>query len=229
MIILFTLWYILGWQFPVWLWVLSGLFYIKALKLKKGKTKKKPSSTLVLPFYLALAIIFGKDGTAVNADGSIPEVFPNILPPEMSFWTIIGILIASFLIRLIISRPDQEIKKQMGKKMNEKSNSSDNVNFSIGGDEDELKLHINVRNKEKEKNSNFTISLENGFIKEMFVRKVVLKGMKKGWESNSQYKDDEGNPFFDLEEIYNKAKKNPVRGEILSIDNDKVTVTISIK
>ena len=63
----------------------------------------------------------------------------------------------------------------------------------------------------------------------MFVRKVVLKGMKKGWENNSQYKDDEGNPFFDLEEIYNKAKKNPVRGEILSIDNDKVTVTISIK
>ena len=53
--------------------------------------------------------------------------------------------------------------------------------------------------------------------------------MKKGWENNSQYKDDEGNPFFDLEEIYNKAKKNPVRGEILSIDNDKVTVTISIK
>ena len=39
--LIFTLWYILGWQFPVWLWVLSGLFYIKALKLKKGKTKKK--------------------------------------------------------------------------------------------------------------------------------------------------------------------------------------------
>ena len=34
MVILFTFWYILGWQFPTWLWVLSGIFF--SLKLRRS-------------------------------------------------------------------------------------------------------------------------------------------------------------------------------------------------
>ena len=32
MVILFTFWYILGWQFPTWLWVLSGIFFTFKLR-----------------------------------------------------------------------------------------------------------------------------------------------------------------------------------------------------
>ena len=32
-----------------------------------------------------------------------------------------------------------------------------------------------------------------------------------------------------IDEIYSKAKENPIKGEVLSIDNEKVTIDISIK
>ena len=34
MIILFTFWYILGWQFPVWLWVVSGIMFLASFSGK---------------------------------------------------------------------------------------------------------------------------------------------------------------------------------------------------
>ena len=60
---------------------------------KKEKAKKKNNKKIVrarahvLPFYLASAIIFGTDIAG-----------QSILPPDKSFWTIIGILMASFII-----------------------------------------------------------------------------------------------------------------------------------
>ena len=116
MIILFTLWFILQWQFPTWLWVVSGFFYVISLKPKKKKVKSVQSRANVLPFYLALAIIFGSD-LAGNA----------ILPDNVSVWSVVGILIGSFLIRLILLRPDKIIKKEIAKAKN--SDSKKNIDF----------------------------------------------------------------------------------------------------
>ena len=83
MVILFTFWYILGWQFPTWLWVLSGIFF--SLKLRKStnqiiagirgesvKSKSSsPDTSMGLPLSLALGLVFGSDfdGSSIIADG----------------------------------------------------------------------------------------------------------------------------------------------------------------
>jgi len=56
MIILFTLWFILQWQFPTWLWIFSGFFYVVSLRPKKKVKKQVSFNTKTLPLYLALAI-----------------------------------------------------------------------------------------------------------------------------------------------------------------------------
>ena len=109
MIILFTLWFVLQWQFPTWLWIFSGFFYIISLRPKKKIKKQVSFSTKVLPLYLALAIIFGKD-----------ILGNSILPETISVWVVIGILIGSVFIRLIVASP--VIKKEISK--SKKSNKN---------------------------------------------------------------------------------------------------------
>ena len=98
MVILFTFWYILGWQFPTWLWVLSGIFFL--LKLRKsvnriisgirGETIKGkssyPDTSMGLPLSLALGLVFGSlsDGSLIITDGQ--------------GWTILFILIGSGIL-----------------------------------------------------------------------------------------------------------------------------------
>ena len=99
MVILFTFWYILGWQFPTWLWVLSGIFF--SLKLRKSvnriisgirreSVKKSsssyPDTSMGLPLSLALGLVFGvlPDGSSIIADGQ--------------GWTILFILIGSGIL-----------------------------------------------------------------------------------------------------------------------------------
>ena len=217
MIILFTLWFILQWQFPTWLWVFSGFFYVISLRPKKKIKKQVSFSTKVLPLYLALAIIFGKD------------ILGNpILPETTSIWVVIGILVGSVFIRLIVASPI--IKKQISK--NKKNDDNPNVTIHGGGivtndDDDELRLHVKIKNKEKNKSSNFKISLENGFFAN-FMQNIALKGMQNAWKDPA-FQDESGKPLFDIHEIYEKAKKNPTRGELLTIDNEKVIISISIK
>ena len=84
MVILFTFWYILAWQFPTWLWVLSGIFF--ALKLRKstkriiagirGESVKSrsllyPDNSIGLPLSIGLGLVFGAlpDGSSIIADG----------------------------------------------------------------------------------------------------------------------------------------------------------------
>jgi len=215
MVILFSLWFILQWQFPTWLWVISGFFYVFSLRPKKKIKKQISFRTQVLPFSLALAIIFG-----VDALGN------PILPENSSVWIVVGIFLGAIFIRLIVASPI--IKKQISK--SKKSDDNPNVTIHGGGimtDDDELKLHIKIKNKEKNKNSNFKISLENGFFAN-FMQNIALKGMQNAWK-DSAFHDESGKPLFDIHEIYDKAKKNPIRGEILTIDNEKVKIVISIK
>ena len=211
MVILFALWFILQWQFPAWLWIISGFFYVISLKPKKKFKKQIPIGGKVLPLYLVLALIFGTD-TMGNA----------ILPETSSVWVVIGISIGAILIRMIVASPI--IKKEFSK------NNNKNVTITGDGvtvnDEDEgLKLHIEINNKEKNKSSNFKVNLESGFISDFFLKKILLKGIQE----NYVFKDDSGNPLFDIFDIYDKAKKNPKKREVLSIDNEKVAVVISIK
>ena len=215
MVILFTLWFVLQWQFPAWLWIFSGFFYIISLKPKKKIKTQVSFSTKVLPLYLALAIIFGKD------------ILGNqILPATTSVWVVIGILIGSIVIRLIVASP--VIKKEISK--NKKSSKNVTIHgsgFTLDDAADaELKLYIKINNKEKNKASNFKISLESGLIAN-FIQNIALKGMQNAWKDPA-FHDESGKPLFDIYEIYNKAKENPIRGEILSIDNEEVTITIKI-
>ena len=98
MVILFTFWYILGWQFPTWLWVLSGIFF--SLKLRKSVNRiissirsetikgksSYPDTSMGLPLSLALGLVFGSlsDGSSIIADGQ--------------GWTILFILIGSGIL-----------------------------------------------------------------------------------------------------------------------------------
>jgi len=99
MVILFTFWYILGWQFPTWLWVLSGIFF--SLKLRKSvnritsgirgesvKSRKSsyPDTSMGLPLTLALGLVYGAlpDGSSIIADGQE--------------WTILFIIIGSGIL-----------------------------------------------------------------------------------------------------------------------------------
>ena len=216
MVILFSLWFILQWQFPSWLWIISGFFYVISLRPKKKIKKQISFRTQVLPFSLALAIIFGVDSLG-----------NPILPESSSVWVVVAIFIGAIFIRLIVASPI--IKKEISK--GKKSNKNVTIHgsgFTVNDDDDELKLHIKIKNKEKNKSSNFKISLENGFIKEAFVKNIIIKGMQNAWKDSVFY-DESGKPLFDIHEIYNKAKKNPIKGEILTIDNEKVIIVISIK
>mgnify|MGYP001338428713 CR=1 FL=1 len=213
MVILFALWFILQWQFPTWLWIVSGFFYVISLRPKKKIKKQIPIDNNVLPLYLVLALIFGTDAMG-NA----------ILPTTSSVWVVIGISLGSILIRIIVASPI--IKNEFSKTKNNNKNITITGDGVIVNDEDEeLKLHIEVTNKEKNKSSNFKVNLENGFISDFFLKKMLLKGIKE----NYVFKDDSGQPLFNIFDIYDKAKKNPEKGEVLSIDNEKVAVVISIK
>ena len=99
MVILFTFWYILAWQFPTWLWVLSGIFF--SLKLSKtvkrviagirgesikSKRSSYPDTSMGLPLSLALGLVFGtlSNGSPIIAEGQ--------------GWTILFILIGSGIL-----------------------------------------------------------------------------------------------------------------------------------
>ena len=214
MVILFSLWFILQWQFPTWLWILSGFFYVISLRPKKKIKKQISFRTQILPFSLVLAIIFGVDSLG-----------KPVLPEGSSIWVVVGIFLGTIFIRLIVASPI--IKKQISK-----NKDDDNSNITIHGggiitNDDELKLHVEIKNKEKNKSSNFKLSLENGFFAN-FMQNIALKGMKNFWK-DPVFHNESGEPLFDIHKIYDKAKNNPIRGEILTIDNEKVTIVISIK
>ena len=99
MVILFTFWYILGWQFPTWLWVLSGIFF--SLKLRRSvnriisgirgesvnnRKSSYPDTSMGLPLTLALGLVFGAlpNGNSIIADGHE--------------WTILFIIIGSGIL-----------------------------------------------------------------------------------------------------------------------------------
>ena len=92
MVILFSLWFILQWQFPSWLWILSGFFYVISLRPKKKIKKQISFRTQVLPFSLALAIIFGVD-----------KIGNPILPASSSAWVVIGVFLGAIFVMVWVA------------------------------------------------------------------------------------------------------------------------------
>jgi hypothetical protein len=99
MVILFTFWYILGWQFPTWLWVLSGIFFTFKLRMSvnraisgirgesvKSRKSSYPDTSMGLPLTLALGLVYGAlpNGNSIIADGQ--------------GWTILFIIIGSGIL-----------------------------------------------------------------------------------------------------------------------------------
>ena len=158
MVILFTFWFILGWQFPTWLWVLSGIFF--SLKLRKpikriiagirGESVKRkssyPDTSMGLPLSLALGLVFGSlsDGSSIIADGQ--------------GWTILFILIGSGILAGGVSFNSSTKSK---KKSTDIKVSTNLAEESAPGEEGVpgRKLKIKVL-KDGKKTTNITLSLK---------------------------------------------------------------------
>ena len=158
MVILFTFWYILGWQFPTWLWVLSGIFF--SLKLRKsvnriisgirGESVKRkssyPDTSMGLPLSLALGLVFGalSDGSSIIADGQ--------------GWTVLFILIGSGILAGGVSFNSST----KSKKKSSDIKVSTNLAEESAPDEEGVpgrKLNIKVI-KDGKKTTNITLSLK---------------------------------------------------------------------
>ena len=158
MVILFTFWFILGWQFPTWLWVLSGIFF--SLRLRKsvnriisgirGESVKRkssyPDTSMGLPLSLALGLVFGAlpDGSSIIADGQ--------------GWTILLILIGSGILAGGVSFNSST----KSKKKSTDIKVSTNLAEESAPDEEGIpgrKLKIKVL-KNGKKTTNITLSLK---------------------------------------------------------------------
>jgi len=159
MVILFTFWYILGWQFPTWLWVLSGIFF--SLKLRKStkriiagirgesvnsRSSSFPDTSMGLPLSLALGLVFGSlsDGSSIIADGQ--------------GWTILFILIGSGILAGGVSFNSSTKSKKKSTDIKVSTNlaeESDPGEEGIPG----RKLKIKVI-KDGKKTTNITLSLK---------------------------------------------------------------------
>ena len=159
MVILFTFWYILGWQFPTWLWVLSGIFF--SLKLRKSvnriisgirreSVKKSsssyPDTSMGLPLSLALGLVFGAlpDGSSIIADGQ--------------GWTILLILIGSGILVGGVSFNSSTKSKKKSTVIKVSTNLAEE---SAPGEEGVPGRKLNIKViKDGKKNINITLSLK---------------------------------------------------------------------
>ena len=158
MVILFTFWYILGWQFPTWLWVLSGIFF--SLKLRRsviriisgirGESVKRkssyPDTSMGLPLSLALGLVFGAlpDGSSIIADGQ--------------GWTILLILIGSGILAGGVSFNSSTKSKKKSTDIKVSTNLAEElapIEEGVPG----RKLKIKVL-KDGKKTTNITLSLK---------------------------------------------------------------------
>ena len=159
MVILFTFWYILGWQFPTWLWVLSGIFFtfklrnsvnriISGIRGESVKSRKSsyPDTSMGLPLTLALGLVYGAlpNGSSIIADGQ--------------GWTIFFILIGSGILAGGVSFNSSTKSK---KKSTDIKVSTNLAEESAPGEEGipGRKLNIKVI-KDGKKTTNITLSLK---------------------------------------------------------------------
>ena len=213
MVILFTFWYILGWQFPTWLWVLSGIFFL--LKLRKsvnriisgirGESVKRkssyPDTSMGLPLSLALGLVFGAlpDGSSIIADGQE--------------WTILFIIIGSGILAGGVTF-DFPSKTKKGSPENVKSvEASEEVPTDSGGIPGR-KIKIKVI-KDGKKTTNITLSLKMvRFFGKFVPAKAKAEMNEKG---------------IDFDAIIEEVKDGADVGIIAEVQDGKDHVLISVE
>ena len=214
MVILFTLWLILQWQFPTWLWVISGLLFTGHIaKTGKGirdsfkgqyKSKKKTaigSQSAMLPVFLAAALTFGSlpDGNAIIQDGQ--------------GWIILFILILSGLSTGAVVTANASNKKS--KNISVKSDG-EIIKEEYPEDSSSDGKSLIIRVDEGDKNqSNFKISLKMArMFSKMIPRKAREEMEKKG---------------IDLNDVIQQIKEGTEVGVLAEIQDDNEHITISIE
>ena len=180
MVILFTFWYILAWQFPTWLWVLSGIFF--ALKLRKstkriiagirGESVKSRSlsysdTSIGLPLSIGLGLVFGtlSNGSSIIADGQ--------------GWTILFILIGSGMLAGGVTFNSSTKTKKKSKADLHSSELADTTTSTKEGIPGR-KLKIKVI-KDGKKTTNITLNLKIArFLGKFVPRKAKTEMSEKG-------------------------------------------------
>ena len=214
MVILFTFWYLLGWQFPAWLWVLSGIFF--TLKLRKstkriiegirGETVKSrsssyPDTSMGLPLSLALGLVFGNlpNGASIIVDGQ--------------GWTILFILIGTGILAGGITFNSSRKSK---KKSSENKLQTDIVEEVSSGKEGipGRKLIIKIL-KDGKKTTNITLSLKMvRFFGKFVPAKAKAEMSEKG---------------IDFDAIIKEVKSGADVGVIAEVQDGEEHVLISVE
>ena len=214
MVILFTFWYILAWQFPPWLWVLSGIFF--ALKLRKstkriiagirGESVKSrslsyPDTSIGLPLSIGLGLVFGtlSNGSSIIADGQ--------------GWTILFILIGSGMLAGGITFNSSTKTKKKSKADLHSSDLADTTTSTEEGIPGR-KLKIKVI-KDGKKTTNITLNLKmTRFLRKFVPRKAKAEISEKG---------------IDFDAIIEEVKGGADVGVIAEVQDGEDHVLISVE
>ena len=213
MVILFTLWLILKWTFPIWLWVLSGIIFtghiVKTGKnirdVSKGKYKNKKntiigSQSAILPVFLALALSFGSlpSGNYIIVDGQGWIILFILIISGILSGAVISVNSSNKKAKNISVETDGEIKTEE----NSENNESEGKNLIIRVDK-------NGKNK-----SNFKISLKMARIFSRIIPNKAREEMeKKG---------------IDLGEVIQQIKEGAEVGVLAEVDDGNEHIIISI-
>ena len=214
MVILFTFWYILTWQFPTWLWVLSGIFF--ALKLRKstkriiagirGESVKSrslsyPDTSIGLPLSIGLGLVFGTlpNGSSIIADGQ--------------GWTILFILIGSGMLAGGVTFNSSTKTKKKSKADLHSSELADTATSTEEGIPGR-KLKIKVI-KDGKKTTNITLNLKIArFLGKFVPRKAKAEMSEKG---------------IDFDAIIEEVKDGADVGVIAEVQDGEDHILISIE
>ena len=213
MVILFTFWFILGWQFPTWLWVLSGIFF--AFKLRKSTNRiiagirgesvksksSSPDTSMGLPLSIALGLVYGNlpNGASIIAEGQ--------------GWTILLILIGSGILAGGVSFNSSTKSK---KKSTDIKVSTNLAEESAPGEEGVPGRKLNIKViKDGKKTTDITLSLNMvRFFGKFVPAKAKAEMNEKG---------------IDLDAIIEEVKDGADVGVIVEVQDGEDHVLISVE
>ena len=210
MTILFTTWYLLGWNYPQWLWIVCAIVFgyyayarikrlVNAIKQGGSNIRKNQAVSRGLSTSFALALWFG-----TNTEGAP-------LLESGQGWILFGIFIVS---HLLLDDNTISVNSDRKKKSSGASEGTENQ-LEAATSEEGVRLKIVVTKKDTGKKNTVKLNLSNM----KFINKFII----------NKFKDKLSTEGIDLEEIYQRAKENPEVGVILDVEQENQHVLISIE